>query len=53
MFKTKKEWIKYMIQKNYDCDRDIVIENCENFLKANKKDFSEYSEKELKNAEIV
>ena len=47
------EWIYYMIEKNPDVDRDIIVENAGAFIANSGKKFSDFTEEELKNAEIV
>ena len=52
-FKYPSAWISYMVHKNYDVDPAVIVENAEAFFKAGGKKFSEYTDEELMNAEIV
>ena len=52
-FKDQLSWIAYLANRHYDVEITIIIENAKAFIKAGGKDFSEYTDEELKNVDIV
>ena len=52
-FKSQLAWIAYMANKHYDVEITVIMENARAFIEASGKDFSEYTDEELKNANIV